>query len=247
MMDHDKVKNGTSRRFAPKQAPDQATQVVNEGARDLELPETYSALLRVVAGVTRDRCLQEDLLQEAVIHLWQLNNRRPGQSPSWYFKSCQFHLCNLLRKGRSIDSLKHRKRRIRLPDYDPAEDDSNAGGGLNELPEDSDTEASVFAQVSAHDILRSIYRWLDPPDRVILDHLADGLSAREIASRLHLSHTSVIKRQRKIASVAVSLGFVPSSNARAANWKIRMRPLPAKRGGFKKRGHGSADSLVRAD
>ena len=184
-------------------------------------------LLRVVATITPDRCLQEDLLQEAVIHFWQLNNRRPGQSPSWYFKSCHLYLLNLLRKGRSIDSLKHRKGRIGL--LDPAADDSSDGGGLTEIPGNPDSEDSVFGQVSARDILTSLYQWLDPPDRLILDHLADGLSVREIASRLQLSHTSVIKRQRKIASVAVSLGLRPSSNAYVCRRRIPSRPLPAKR------------------
>ena len=223
-----KVKNRMFRPLTTHQAPVQTSRWVNDGAFALEHPETYSTLLRVVATVTPDRCLQEDLLQEAVIHLWQLNNRRPGQSPSWYFKSCQLHLLNLLRKGRSIDSLKHRGGRMRLMDPDPEADDPGAGGGLDERLDDPDSEESVFAQVSARDILTSLYQWLDAPDRLILDHLADGLSAREIASRLQLSHTAVIKRQRKIASVAVSLGLVPASNAQVATRKIPTRPLPAK-------------------
>src|SRR6266536_2398760 len=205
----------------------QTRQLVHDGGDALERPETYSTLLRVVATITPDRCLQEDLLQEAVIHFWQLNNQRPGQSPSWYFKSCQLYLLNLLRKGRSIDSLKHRQGRIRLGD--PAADDPGESGGLDELPGNPASEDSVFALVSAHDILTSLYQWLDPPDRLILDQLADGLSVREIASRLQLSHTAVIKRPRKIASVAVSLGLVPCSNPQVSGRKIPMRPLPAKR------------------
>src|SRR5207247_6010846 len=132
----------------------------NDDAHRLELPETYATLVRVVATVTPDRGLQEDLLQEAMIHLWRLSNGRPGQSPSWYFKSCQHHLLNLLRKGRSIDSLKHRKGRIRLPD--PAADDSSESSSLYALLADS--EESVFAQLSARDIFTSLCQWLDPPD-----------------------------------------------------------------------------------
>jgi hypothetical protein len=166
------------------------------------------------------------LLQEARIHLWQLKNRRPGQSASWYFKSCQLHLQNLLRKGRSIDSLKHRNGRVRL--LAAAADDISESGDLNELADHSNAQESVFAQVSARDILTSLYEWLGPPDRLILDFLADGLSVREIASRLRLSHTAVLKRQRKIASVALSLGLFPSSNARVCPRKIPLRPLPAR-------------------
>src|SRR5437773_3871773 len=160
-----KVKNRMFRPLTTHQAPVQTSRWVNDGAFALEHPETYSTLLRVVATVTPDRCLQEDLLQEAVIHLWQLNNRRPGQSPSWYFKSCQLHLLNLLRKGRSIDSLKHRKGRIRLED--PAPDDPGEAGSLMEFLDNSDSEDSVFAQVSARDMLLSLYQWLDAPDRRI--------------------------------------------------------------------------------
>jgi RNA polymerase sigma factor (sigma-70 family) len=189
-----------------------------------EHPDSGSTLLRVVATLTSDRWIREDLLQEALIHLWQLKNRRPGQSASWYFKSCQLHLLNLLRKGRSIDSLKHRRDRIRLPE--PATDDSSDGGGYYELSGNS--EESVFAQVSARDILTSLCQWLDPADQLILDQLADGLSVREIASRLRLSHTAVLKRQRKIASVALSLGLCPSSNAHVCPRKIPLRPFPAR-------------------
>jgi RNA polymerase sigma factor (sigma-70 family) len=191
-----------------------------------EHPDSRSTLLRVVASLTSDRWIQEDLLQEAVIHLWQLKKSRPGQSASWYFKSCQLHLLNLLRKGRSIDSLKHRRDRIRLPE--PATDDSSDDGGFYELSGNSDSEDSVFAQVSARDILTSLCQWLDPPDQLILDQLADGLSVREIASRLRLSHTAVLKRQRKIASVALSLGLCPSSNARVGPRKIPLRPFAAR-------------------
>jgi len=216
-----------SRRLTINQALSQTRQLLNDGADALERPETYSTLLRVVATITPDRCLQEDLLQEAVIHFWRLNHQRPGQSPSWYFKSCQLYLLNHLRKGRSIDSLKHRQGLIRR--LHPAADDSSESGGLDELPDNPSSEDSVFAQVSARDILTSLCQWLDPPDRLILDHLADGLSVREIASRLHLSHTAVLKRQRKIASVAVSLGLVPCSNAHVCRRRIPLRPLPAKR------------------
>jgi len=184
--------------------------------------EINSALRRVVSQVACDSCHQEDLLQEALIHLWRLSSRRPGQTPSWYLKSCQLYLLNLIRKGRSIDSLKHRKGRIRLPDA--TADDCNETDRPSELVVDSDE--IVFARVCADDILSSLYRWLDPPDCLVLDHLVNGLSLREIASRLQLSHTAVCKRHRKIASVALSLGVFPSSNARVSTRKIPLRPRP---------------------
>ena len=222
-----KKKNGVTRHPTAHQEFNQTPRLGHEGAHTSERPEIHATLLRVVAAVAPDRCLREDLLQEAVIHLWQLRTQRPGQSPSWYLKSCQLHLLNLLRKGRSFDSLKHRKGRVRLSDT--AADVSGEGGGPDDLPLDSASEDSVFDVVSARDILASLCRWLNPPDRVILAHLADGLSLREVASRLHLSHTAVMKRQRKIACVATSLGFVPASSVRAAARNTPARPLAEKR------------------
>jgi DNA-directed RNA polymerase specialized sigma24 family protein len=135
-------------------------------------------------------------------------------------------LLNLLRKGRSVDSLKHRKGRIQL--LDSAVDDRSESDGLDGLVENPDSGESVFAQVCARDILTCLCRWLAPPDRLILHHLMDGLSVREIASRLRLSHTAVVKRQRKIASVALSLGLLPCSSPRGGARKIPKRHPLAK-------------------
>jgi RNA polymerase sigma factor (sigma-70 family) len=222
-----KKKNEVPRQPAAHPEFNQTPRLTNDGAHASERLEIHATLLRVVAAVAPDRCLREDLLQEAVIHLWQLRTHRPGQSSSWYLKSCQLHLLNLLRKGRSIDSLKHRQGRVRLSDI--AADVSGESGGPDDLPGDSASKDSVFDLVSARDILASLCRWLDPPDRLILAHLADGLSLREIASRLQLSHTAVSKRQRKIACVAASLGFVPASSARTAARKTPTRSLTNKR------------------
>jgi len=218
------MKNGMFRRWIANQTRNQPCPVGNDDVPILQSPEAYSTLLRVVARVTPDRGLRDDLLQEAVIHLWQLSTQRPGQTPSWYIKSCQLYLLNLLRKGRSIDSLKHRKGRIRLQDQAP--DSASEGCSIEEFLDNSDSGGTVFAQVSARDVLRSLCQWLDPADRLILGRLADGLGIREIASRLQLSHTAVVKRQRKIAAVAVSLGFV--SYARKCARKISVRSLRAK-------------------
>ena len=74
-----KVKNWMSRRLTTIEARNAASQFGNHGPNPLERPETYATMLRVVATLTPDRSLREDLVQEAVIHLWQLYNRRPGQ------------------------------------------------------------------------------------------------------------------------------------------------------------------------
>ena len=214
--------NWIFQRLAPAAADYSMRQLMPEESHPLSRSKNYITLIRVVATLTPDRALREDLLQEAVIHLWQLCHLRSGRSPSWYFKSCQLHLLNLLRKGRSIDSWK-RKGQLRLPEI-PTED-SSASDGLDELMGHSVCEESVFAQVSARDIFSSLCQWLEPRDRLILGHLVDGLNAREIASLLQVSHTAVFKRQRKIASVALRLGISPLSNARVSTaGRLRRSP-----------------------
>jgi DNA-directed RNA polymerase specialized sigma24 family protein len=215
--------NWIFQRLAPAPADNTKRQRMPKESHPVGRSKNYTTLIRVVATLTPDRALREDLLQEAVIHLWQLCHLRSGRSPSWYFKSCQLHLLNLLRKGRSIDSWK-RKGRLGQPEL--TTEDSSASDGLHELMGHSVCEESVFAQVSARDIFSSLCRWLEPRDRLILGHLVDGLNAREIASLLQVSHTAVFKRQCKIASVALGLGIFPLSNARVsaaggARWSRR--------------------------
>src|SRR5215510_2636103 len=76
--------------------------------------ETLGLLRRIVARVSADPNLSDDLLQEAVIHFWLQEQRQPGNSLSWYLQSCYFRLENYLRRGRSVDSLKHRNGREHL-------------------------------------------------------------------------------------------------------------------------------------
>ena len=61
---------------------------------------------RIVNGFTKNVALQEDLLQEAMIHAWRVETEKPDRTRSWYLQSCRFHLQHWLALGRSVDSLK---------------------------------------------------------------------------------------------------------------------------------------------
>ena len=50
------------------------------------------ALRLIVERLTRNAALNGDLMQEALIHLWRLEEQRPGQSQHWYLRGCRFHL-----------------------------------------------------------------------------------------------------------------------------------------------------------
>ena len=72
------------------------------------------ALVRMVRKVSANGALRDDLLQEALLHLWVTEISRPGQTRSWYLQSCKFHLLHYLAAGRSVDSAKRRNGQTRL-------------------------------------------------------------------------------------------------------------------------------------
>ena len=142
--------------------------------------------------MTANLALREDLLQEALIHLWLTESRRPNQTKSWYLQSCKYHLLHYLASGRSIDSGKRRaSQMVNGQDWDDRDG----------FPEEIDSGNSVLTWVSARDIISLLSPQLLPHERAVLDCFADGLGPREIGRKLKMSHTMVIKHRRKIASL----------------------------------------------
>src|SRR5437899_3102343 len=72
----------------------------------LDEPSMKDSLLRMTGRMTPNLALRQDLLQEALIHLWLTETRRPGQTKSWYLQSTRFHLQHHLASGCSVDSTK---------------------------------------------------------------------------------------------------------------------------------------------
>ena len=149
------------------------------------------SLLRMTGRITPDFALRQDLLQEALIHLWLTETRRPGQTKSWYLQSAKFHLLHYLASGRSVDSPKRGRGRSHL------DDDSKKPG---EFPELVEPGRSVVGQVIGRDIISLLSPHLSPRELAVLDGLADGLGVREIGRRLKMSHSMVIRHRSKIAS-----------------------------------------------
>jgi len=160
----------------------------------IDEPATRRALERMVARLTAHSLWYEDLVQEALIHLWREERRRPGQSACWYLRSCQFHLRNQMRLGRSIDSPKRRNGFVA-----PRDGDADPHGYLDSLA-DSTEGASVLEAVMARDFVSALFPYLAPMEREVLACLAEGLGTRETARRLKLSHTCVTKKRRAIAA-----------------------------------------------
>jgi len=163
------------------------------GAEEISLRESLAQLIR---RMTPNETLREDLLQEAMIHLWLTETRRPGQTRSWYLQSCRFHLYHYLNCGRSIDSAKRWRDQIPLDEHAEDEDSTH---------EEGDSGNSVLTSVSARDIVALLSPQLSMQEQAVLHCLADGLGAREIGRKLKLSHTMVIRHRRKIASLFTRL------------------------------------------
>lgn len=160
--------------------------------------EIRNLLSRVVCSLASDAEFHDDLMQEALIHLWQEELQRPGQTQSWYIQSCRFHLQNYLARGRSIDSMRHRHGRF-LP---------TAQRDLSEpFEDDLECDESFLPSVSAHDMMQLLSKRIKPFEQTVLGYLADGFGVREIAQKLRVSHQAVSKHRQKIASLAVQLGI----------------------------------------
>ena len=164
-------------------------------------PCIKDALVRLVQKVTSDVTLREDLMQEAMVHFWQMEARRPGQTRSWYMQSCRFHLQHYLASGRSVDSVKRRQGRL------PFAYETEDGEGI---PEQSDAGNSVLTSVNARELMSLLSDHLQPQEKAVLECLAEGRGLREIGRELQMSHTMVIRHRRKIAALLNKLEALPA-------------------------------------
>jgi DNA-directed RNA polymerase specialized sigma24 family protein len=167
---------------------------------------TRDSLARMIRRLTGNDTLRDDLLQEALIHLWTMELSRSGQTRSWYLQSCKYHLQHYLAGGRSIDSAKRRDGQ--LPQ---ALNDDEMGWFAN----DADSGNPVFEVVSARDIIAALSVLLDAQERAVLECFADGLRVREIGRKLKVSHTMVIRHRRKIALLFKRLDRSPCARTMA--------------------------------
>jgi RNA polymerase sigma factor (sigma-70 family) len=178
--------------------------------------KTVERLTKIVIRMTSNLALREDLMQEALIHLWQVQEQRPGQAESWYLQNCRYHLQHYLASGRSVDSPKRSSSQVHL--VDNGED----GTELLDLLSNLEPYDAVVGDVSARDIIQAMSKSLSERERLILVFLAEGLGTCEIAKRLKISHPMVIKHRRKIAALATKLAIDPLPN-KGRNGKRRSK------------------------
>ncbi len=173
----------------------------------IEDMETLEQLGKIVVRLTSNPALREDLMQEALIHLWQVQEQNPGQTKNWYVQNCRFHLLHYLALGRSVDSPKRRAGQVFGPDHHETHDEQS------DWMDQFEGENSLLQDVHARDLLALLSKVLSTREIYILRWLVAGLGTREIARRLDISHPMVIKHRRKIAAVTAEL-LDPGSAAR---------------------------------
>ncbi len=167
-------------------------------ARFIEDPLLQASLRRIIAGYGGNAALQEDLMQESLVHLWTIECDKPGRTRSWYLQSCQFHVRHWLAAGRSVDSPKRAQAGKRI-----ALDESNSEAAVPEYH----TNGELFEAVSFQDVFSTLAKHLERREQQVLCGLAEGLAMGEIASKFGISHPTVLKYRRKIAALTIKLGI----------------------------------------
>ncbi len=157
--------------------------------------DVRAVLQHLIQRLAENEGVVEDLVQEAMIHLWRQECKRPGQTKSWYIQNCRYWVIDCLRRGRSIDFGGHRRDRL--------------GVGENILAETLDERAeSPFESASAHDLLAHLSERLPGTERLILGYLANEFNPREIAEKLCISRQAVSNHRKHIALAAIQLGLI---------------------------------------
>src|SRR4029077_1852585 len=160
--------------------------------------EVQSRLKRLGRARTGDPGTQEDLFQVALLHLWRLEREQPDRTVDWYVTGCSFHMRDWLREGRSVDSLK--RQCLGCPLKNVVEDgDCVLDGGLI-------CEGDPFQEASLADLLAGLKERLRPAEQEVLDLLEKGYGECELAARMRVSHTMVMKWRKVIANAARKLG-----------------------------------------
>lgn len=159
-----------------------------------------AVLGRMITRLEKSVRSRDDLMQEAVVHLWQEEQARPGRRLSWYLRSVWCHLRHLIKRGRSVDSPKRAAGLTAL---------STNHDGFDEWLNSIESDQDIMSEIGFNDLLSVLRERLGKIDNTILYALAGGLGHREIGRNLRVSHKFVARHRRQIASVAITLGIDP--------------------------------------
>jgi RNA polymerase sigma factor (sigma-70 family) len=136
---------------------------------------------------------EEDLYQEALVHLWQDFNRGKlsDKTDSYILQGCYFHLKNYIRT--------HKEKAARVSLDEMLFDEDNGLSREEILLVEERNAANLYDYLNNRILADTIRNnGLTTKEKLILSFCAQGLTTREIGSRLGVTHVSVIKSLRII-------------------------------------------------
>ena len=166
----------------------------------LDDPELVRRINSIVMTLVHAPEWREDFRQEALIHFWHTTSDHPGKGLGWYLRSCYFRLRNLLKFGRSVDSLKHY-------DLQYGGEERNRGDAVS-VSEMAST-CDVRQEVIIRDTVSELVRVLRAKDRQVLLLLAKGNSVHDVAELLHARNSTINRARKRIATAATKIGCAP--------------------------------------
>jgi DNA-directed RNA polymerase specialized sigma24 family protein len=195
------------RRSGSKRSLAGISAMQTSGGRDnaqlmlVDQPEIRQQVRKLVRCLVEETSLHDDLCQDALLHLWQSEAKCPGQPIQWYLKGCWFCIQNLLKRGRSAHCLRHRAQLHAL------EEGCETNDSQPEIVLISPDEPTQH--VCVRDVFATLSRLLGPMEQTIVGLLTQGYRVCEIAQRLRVSYTVVIRYRSRIAARAITIGFSP--------------------------------------
>ncbi|MCM8796133.1 MAG: sigma-70 family RNA polymerase sigma factor [Candidatus Omnitrophica bacterium] len=133
----------------------------------------------------------EDLYQEALIHLWQdfRVGKLDNKTDSYILQGCYFYLKNYLRKVNE---------KLLLVSFDAIVDEGKVSFGETFFLKDKNVQNSLNS-LNNEMLLEILYNnGLNKREKDILFFYAEGLTTREIGKRMGISHVRVVKLMSRI-------------------------------------------------
>jgi hypothetical protein len=150
-------------------------------------------LQEIASKLTADHGVQKDLMQEMFVHLVNVQTTQPGQTLSWYLKSCEFYGRHQLDPACGID----------LPMPLRGNGEHAIGGARTSSKPIGQIE--IQGEVITNEVLTLILPHLSDKQQQVLFLLMKGCGVREAGRELGITHPAVIKHRKKIARIAREL------------------------------------------
>lgn len=139
----------------------------------------------------------EDLAQEALLHLWEKNNSNEldDKTLSYIVQGCSFNMRNYIRTHfRGVD-------RKAVSAYEQINEE---GDVLMDLLADN-SKGSPEECLNTHSMIKDMEIELTEREKKLLLMSRQGLTTREMGRKLGISHVMVVKIKKKISKVYRSL------------------------------------------